>query len=47
VTEARIESGGKRVADAEITYRLLPFPDEQLEQAMRAQAARLGLPGYA
>ncbi|WP_372621292.1 3-hydroxyacyl-ACP dehydratase FabZ family protein [Falsiroseomonas sp.] len=47
VTEAQIEVAGKRVADAEITYRLLPFPDAALEQAMRAQAARLGLPGLA
>ena len=45
VTEARIEVDGKRVADAEITYRLLPFPDAALEAAMRAQAVRLGLPG--
>ena len=47
VTEARIEVDGKRVADAEITYRLLPFPDAALEAAMRAQARRLGLPGIA
>lgn len=47
VTAARIEVGGKRVADAEITYRLLPFPDAALEAAMRAQAVRLGLPGIA
>ncbi|HEV7264958.1 MAG TPA: 3-hydroxyacyl-ACP dehydratase FabZ family protein [Falsiroseomonas sp.] len=47
VTEAGIEVAGKRVANAEITYRLLPFPDAALEQAMRAQAARLGLPGFA
>jgi 3-hydroxyacyl-[acyl-carrier-protein] dehydratase len=47
VTEARITVDGKRVADAEITYRLLPFPDLALEQAMRAQAARIGLPGFA
>ncbi len=47
VTEARIAVDGKRVADAEITYRLLPFPDPALEQAMRAQAARIGLPGFA
>jgi len=47
VTQAQIEAGGKRVADAEITYRLLPFPDPALEQSMRGQAARLGLPGFA
>jgi 3-hydroxyacyl-[acyl-carrier-protein] dehydratase len=47
VTEARIEVAGKRVADAEITYRLMAFPDPALEAAMRAQAVRLGLPGAA
>jgi 3-hydroxyacyl-[acyl-carrier-protein] dehydratase len=47
VTEARIEVAGKRVADAEITYRLMAFPDPALEAAMRAQAVRLGLPGIA
>ena len=47
VAEARIESGGKRVADAEITYRLLPFPDDSLQEQMRATARRIGLPGFA
>jgi 3-hydroxyacyl-[acyl-carrier-protein] dehydratase len=46
VTQAEIEAGGKRVADAEITYRLLPFPDPDLEHSMRAQAGRIGLPGF-
>ena len=47
VTEARIEAAGKRVADAEITYRIMPFPAPELEQMMRATARRIGLPGHA
>ena len=46
VTQARIESGGKRVADAEITYRILPFPAPALEAMMRETARRIGLPGH-
>jgi 3-hydroxyacyl-[acyl-carrier-protein] dehydratase len=46
VTEARIESGGKRIADAEITYRILPFPAPELEAMMRDTARRIGLPGH-
>jgi 3-hydroxyacyl-[acyl-carrier-protein] dehydratase len=46
VCEARIESGGKRIADAEITYRVMPFPAPELEQMMRDTARRIGLPGH-
>jgi 3-hydroxyacyl-[acyl-carrier-protein] dehydratase len=46
VAETRIESGGKRIADAEITYRILPFPAEALREAMVATARRIGLPGH-
>ena len=46
VAEARIESGGKRIADAEITYRIMPFPAETLREAMLATARRIGLPGH-
>lgn len=45
VTTARIESGGKRVADAEITYRIMDFPAEELRASMLANARRIGLPG--
>ena len=44
VTAARIEAGGKRLCDAELTLRVLPVPKPELEAAMRAQAARIGLP---
>jgi 3-hydroxyacyl-[acyl-carrier-protein] dehydratase len=46
VAEARILSDGKRIADAEITYRILPFPAEALRQAMLDTARRIGLPGH-
>ena len=46
VTEARLASGGKRVADAEILLRSMPFPNPDLEASMRALAGRIGLPGY-
>jgi 3-hydroxyacyl-[acyl-carrier-protein] dehydratase len=46
VTEARIEAGGKRVADAGITYRVMPFPAPELEAMMRDTARRIGLPGH-
>jgi 3-hydroxyacyl-[acyl-carrier-protein] dehydratase len=43
VTAGRIEAGGKRVCDAELTLRVLAFPAPELEAAMRAQAERIGL----
>ncbi len=46
VAEARILSGGKRIADAEITYRIMDFPAEALREAMVATARRIGLPGH-
>lgn len=44
VASARIESAGKRICEAEITLRTLPFPDPALAEAMRARAAAIGLP---
>jgi 3-hydroxyacyl-[acyl-carrier-protein] dehydratase len=46
VAEAHILAGGKRIADAEITYRIMPFPAEALRAAMVATARRIGLPGH-
>lgn len=45
VTKASIAAAGKRICDAELTFRTLPFPAPELEAAMRAQAARIGLAG--
>jgi 3-hydroxyacyl-[acyl-carrier-protein] dehydratase len=43
VATGRIASGGKRICDAELTFRVLDFPAPELAAAMRAQAARIGL----
>lgn len=43
VATARIESAGKRICDAEITLRTMPFPAPDLEAAMRERAAAIGL----
>jgi 3-hydroxyacyl-[acyl-carrier-protein] dehydratase len=43
VTAGRITAGDRRICDAELTLRTLPFPSPELEAAMRAQAARIGL----
>jgi 3-hydroxyacyl-[acyl-carrier-protein] dehydratase len=45
VVAGQIESGGKRVADAEILYRIVPFPNADLRTAMLENARRLGVPG--
>jgi 3-hydroxyacyl-[acyl-carrier-protein] dehydratase len=47
VTSGAISAGGKRVCDAELTLRTLPFPAPELEAAMRARAAEIGLAGAA
>ncbi|MDO9502912.1 3-hydroxyacyl-ACP dehydratase FabZ family protein [Falsiroseomonas sp.] len=46
VAEARILAEGKRIADAEITFRIMPFPAEALREAMTATAQRIGLPNF-
>ncbi|MCB4821842.1 3-hydroxyacyl-ACP dehydratase FabZ family protein [Roseicella aerolata] len=46
VTKAGITADGKRICDAELTFRTLPFPAPELEAEMRAQAGRIGLPGH-
>lgn len=43
VAGGRIESGGKRLCDAELTLRILDFPTPELAAEMRAQGSRLGL----
>ena len=44
VVTGRIESNGKPVADAEIRYRVVPFPNETLRQQMLATARRVAVP---
>ena len=43
VTTARIAWEGRRVCDAELMFRLMPFPSEEFSAMMRRQAARLGM----
>lgn len=45
VTKARILSEGKRIADAELVLRTMPFPNDTIAASMRARAAEIGLPG--
>ena len=44
VVQASIASGGKKVADAEIRYGVVPFPNQTLKAAMLDSARRVGLP---
>ena len=43
VTNARIEIEGERIADAEITMSLIPFPTEELAAEVRRRAERIVL----
>jgi 3-hydroxyacyl-[acyl-carrier-protein] dehydratase len=43
VTRAAIRTDGERVCDAELLFRLMPFPDATLERAMRDRGVELGL----
>jgi 3-hydroxyacyl-[acyl-carrier-protein] dehydratase len=43
VTNAEIRLEGKKVCDAQLKFRTMPFPAPELEQHMRASAERLGL----
>ena len=42
VTKARITAEGKPICDAELRFRIMPFPDG-MDGRMRAQAKRIGL----
>jgi 3-hydroxyacyl-[acyl-carrier-protein] dehydratase len=44
VVGASIGAEGRRVADAEITYRVVPFPNETLRAEMLATARRVAIP---
>jgi 3-hydroxyacyl-[acyl-carrier-protein] dehydratase len=39
-----ITAAGRKVADAEITYRVVPFPNETLRDQMLAAARRVAVP---
>jgi 3-hydroxyacyl-[acyl-carrier-protein] dehydratase len=44
ITKAKIEVDGKAVADAEITFRVMPFPDPTFRASMSEVAKRIGFP---
>lgn len=44
VTRAGIARDGKRVAEAELRFRTIPFPAPELAAQMRLAMARVGLP---
>src|SRR5580704_6475714 len=44
VVEGRLRSDGKLVAGAEITYRVVPFPNEILRGEMLKTARRIAVP---
>ncbi len=44
VVEASAAVKGKQVCDAEITLRVLPFPNADLHRGMRETARRIGFP---
>jgi 3-hydroxyacyl-[acyl-carrier-protein] dehydratase len=43
MTEAKIECEGKLICDATLTFRVLDFPNSEMEEEMRKNAARIGL----
>jgi 3-hydroxyacyl-[acyl-carrier-protein] dehydratase len=44
VVTGSISSGGRKVADAEIIYRVVPFPNETLRAQMLETARRVAVP---
>ena len=44
VVKGSISSAGKKVADAEITYRVAPFPNDTLRAEMLETARRVAVP---
>ncbi len=44
IMSGRLEASGKTVAEAELTYRLAPFPNPSLRARMLEAAHRVGIP---
>jgi 3-hydroxyacyl-[acyl-carrier-protein] dehydratase len=44
IVTGSISAAGKKVADAELTYRVVPFPNETLRAEMLATARRVAVP---
>jgi 3-hydroxyacyl-[acyl-carrier-protein] dehydratase len=43
VTSCEVEAAAKKVCDAELTFRILPFPEPEVRSDLEAAAARIGL----
>ncbi len=43
MTKAKIKCDGKLICDATLTFRVLDFPNPEMENEMRKNAARIGL----
>jgi len=43
VTKARIRAGDARICDAELTFRILDFPDERLKREIARRMDEIGL----
>jgi 3-hydroxyacyl-[acyl-carrier-protein] dehydratase len=44
ITKAAVAAEGKPICDAEITFRVVPFPEQTMRRAMEDTAARIGFP---
>src|SRR6266567_581354 len=44
VASCQINADGKAVCDAELTFRILPFPNPEIRADLEAAAARIGFP---
>ncbi|MEL7273807.1 MAG: 3-hydroxyacyl-ACP dehydratase FabZ family protein [Pseudomonadota bacterium] len=44
VTKAAIKSAGKKICDAQLTFKTMPFPDEKFSAMIANRAAEIGLP---
>ena len=44
VAQARIKVNGKTTCDAELTFRVAPFPNGELSERMKETAARINFP---
>ena len=44
ITKATTTADGKPICDAEITFRVMPFPEKSMRHAMEETAARIGFP---
>ncbi len=44
MTDTKITCGGKPICSASLTFRVLQFPNDEMNRQMRETAARIGLP---